>query len=471
MQKHTSEGYTMERTMIKEKYTTYIINNPPEFCKVQKEDDMHFRIEMQEAIGEINFYDSKDSLITELLISKKTDDDICFYLHFELNDFDRAIELYHEMRVCFKEIIEMRTTEILLCCTSALTTTFFSNKMNDAVKLLGKPYSFSATSYNTLLQKAEKADIILVAPQIAFRLDEISRIYENKITLAVPPKIFASYNVGAMIDLIDQSLAKKNTPIVPGNKDSIPDKPIPKATNTLAIAVYLNNRNVHIKYMVSNSKKIVHVETVRKKSLDAVKDICDIIDTIGTRGFFVDMISISIPGIINEGHVDMPGFISYSLNFEKYLTDRYHTPVILSNDVNAAVAGYAYTMEYSCNIGLLFQPLAPYGGVGISIRDNVITGKHNIAGEIKYLVDRTSDDNIAITPDNILKNVVFTIRTVIAIIDPDLLILCSKYTPDAEIIKERLLEIFPPNYIPQIVLINEDELLDYMLYGTLIMSS
>ena len=115
--------------------------------------------------------------------------------------------------------------------------------------------------------------------------------------------------------------------------------------------------------------------------------------------------------------------------------------------------------------------LSLYGGVGLSINGQVITGRHHIAGEIKYLIDgtkkRQSDVPLSITPDDILDVVVFTLRTIIAMVDPDELVLCCRYIPDIERIQNRLIEIFPPNCIPPIVQISEEKMLDYMSLGAL----
>ena len=91
----------MDSKMIKLQLVDYVYKNPPKKCVIHKKDDMHLRIEHEDASGEINFYDLGHAMVTELIINKKATDENCFYLHFELNDLPHACELFHEMSLCF----------------------------------------------------------------------------------------------------------------------------------------------------------------------------------------------------------------------------------------------------------------------------------------------------------------------------------------------------------------------------------
>ena len=68
---------------------------------------------------------------------------------------------------------EEQTVKVLLCCTSALTTSYFAEQLNNAAKILSLNYIFEAVSYDRVYEKGLYYDIILLAPQIGFQQKKI----------------------------------------------------------------------------------------------------------------------------------------------------------------------------------------------------------------------------------------------------------------------------------------------------------
>lgn len=54
-----------------------------------------------------------------------------------------------------------------------MTTGFFAQKLNEGVQLLNKDFEFNAVSYGNLYDEAKDYDVILLAPQVSFRLSEV----------------------------------------------------------------------------------------------------------------------------------------------------------------------------------------------------------------------------------------------------------------------------------------------------------
>ncbi len=52
---------------------------------------------------------------------------------------------------------------------------------------------------------------------------------------------------------------------------------------------------------------------------------------------------------------------------------------------NTAAIGYHATQNQYSSIVLLFQPMSTKAGAGIIIDNKLINGKHNVAGEVKFL--------------------------------------------------------------------------------------
>ena len=144
------------------------------------------------AEGLITFNPLKDFMVVELRITMKKDGKSMFYLHFDLNDLEHAKELFVEMTESLRKLKSEEKIKVLLCCSSGITTSFFVEKLNSGVKFLSLNYSFSAVSYNDLYVRAFDADIILLAPQIGFRLWRVREILKDKTVLMIPASVFAA---------------------------------------------------------------------------------------------------------------------------------------------------------------------------------------------------------------------------------------------------------------------------------------
>lgn len=72
-----------------------------------------------------------------------------------------------------------------------------------------------------------------------------------------------------------------------------------------------------------------------------IQDIYDLIDTLIIQYPKISIISLSLPGIIDQGKV----FSTYiegieNINLEEKLKQRYNQQITLYNDINSATAGY-----------------------------------------------------------------------------------------------------------------------------------
>ena len=105
------------------------------------------RIDIGPAVAEVNFYPYQDGLeIAEYQVMRTSDGEAIFYLHVLLDDLNRAMELFGEMVEALEDEASHTTTHVLLCCTSALTTTLFASKMSEVAQTLSLDYDFTAMS-------------------------------------------------------------------------------------------------------------------------------------------------------------------------------------------------------------------------------------------------------------------------------------------------------------------------------------
>ena len=134
-------------------------------------------IETKYGLGFINFY---PDCIIELDVENKMTKEKVFFIHFQMNNFHHALGLLYDMRLCLQTLTTTKKTRVLLSCTSGFTTGFFAEKLNEGVQLLNKDFEFNAVSYGNLYDMAKDYDVILLAPQVSFRLSEVGGVLKNK---------------------------------------------------------------------------------------------------------------------------------------------------------------------------------------------------------------------------------------------------------------------------------------------------
>jgi len=155
-------------------------------------------IKTSHTLGKINFY-VLNLLICEMSVTNLANDENKFYLHFELRDLSQAEENFHAMLRSFDNLDGDRPLRILFSCTGGLTTGYFAEKLNEASKILSRKFQFEAMPATELKNISANYDVIMLAPQIAYQIQEISRRFPDTLVLKIPPKIFAGYDTNALI--------------------------------------------------------------------------------------------------------------------------------------------------------------------------------------------------------------------------------------------------------------------------------
>lgn len=103
----------------------------------------------------------------------------------------------------------------------------------------------------------------------------------------------------------------------------------------------------------------------------------------------IQVIGIGIPGQVVLGEITVSSHVELrGVRMAEELQTRFGLPVMIENDVNAAVVGYctrdAEFGENMCVTGIYFPGRYP-PGMGIYVDGRLIKGKHGMAGEIKFL--------------------------------------------------------------------------------------
>lgn len=160
-------------------------------------------------LGEIVIYN--DILVEEIITDQRTGE-LVFYLHYEMEDGFQVVDLVETFKnrmfcVCQNEyeITEDDTERnILLCCSSALTTTMFADMLEKYSEDNHLPYHFTAASiYDNETLSSQNYDLILMAPQVQYHTKDTAQMYHKRF-LNIDPGDYASYNCRNIISRVQE---------------------------------------------------------------------------------------------------------------------------------------------------------------------------------------------------------------------------------------------------------------------------
>lgn len=102
----------------------------------------------------------------------------------------------------------------------------------------------------------------------------------------------------------------------------------------------------------------------------------------------VKVIGLGIPGQAVNGEVTVTSHQELKgIRLAEELESKFNLPVMVENDVNAAVSGFCARQDFtddSSVVGIYFPTKYP-PGMGIYLNGNLVKGKNGMAGEIKFL--------------------------------------------------------------------------------------
>lgn len=75
--------------------------------------------------------------------------------------------------------------DIVLCCSAGMSTSLVVEKMQDAAKEKGIDVEIKAVPVSSVeeLDNSHKIDILLLGPQVKFKLNELKEVYKDQNTL------------------------------------------------------------------------------------------------------------------------------------------------------------------------------------------------------------------------------------------------------------------------------------------------
>lgn len=294
----------------------------------------------------------------------------------------------------------------------------------------------------------------------------LTGIRKSLLELGSATKVELSEKLGISFPTISKFLAQmeKDREIIPvGLDDSSGGRRAKRYTYNseymLGLAIFLERTETN--YIVFNclgEKK----EAGKTSSLLVQPDLTLLtgcIEEIVEKYPKISSIAIGVPGSVDNGRIFyIPGY-EHLQNFDLkgFLENRFSIPVVIENDMNAAVLGYHDSMGIKDKESLIYLYSGQNGpGAGIMINGDVVRGSTFFSGEVSF-VPQYDDRNFGqalengirpikgISHDNEIDAISRLVTSFVAIINPHTIIFCKDEVEGAILNK---IAIGSSTYIP-----------------------
>ncbi|WP_413378307.1 ROK family protein [Paenibacillus taichungensis] len=229
---------------------------------------------------------------------------------------------------------------------------------------------------------------------------------------------------------------------------------------SLALVMYINEKqgqDLITATVINLEDNMVFREEYTMPTFDQ-KHFYEIIGNVLTQHASIKVIGIGIPGQTVNGEIKVSSHQQLEgIRMIEDLEAQFGLPVMVENDVNAAISGYCAKKELDedqCVIGIYFPTQYP-PGMGIYMDGKVIKGKLGMAGEVKYL-PMGIDWYKLVEKETFVATVCKMIQTVNAILAPDQVVIYQKMVEEDAVVQawqKYQADLSMPSY-PDVILID-----------------
>ncbi|MBS4194270.1 ROK family transcriptional regulator [Lederbergia citri] len=206
---------------------------------------------------------------------------------------------------------------------------------------------------------------------------------------------------------------------------------------------------------------------------DDIEKLTKHIDGIIKKYPKIESIAIGVPGAVDNGRIFyIPGYENYNnFDLKKYLEHYFSIPVVVENDMNAAVLGFQKNNRNKDNPSLVYLSSGENGpGAGIMINGDVVRGSSFFSGEVSFVplynnqsfLQAIGNNNKSFKDDKEIDAVARLIASFTAIINPHTFIFCSDEVTKPIVEKITLISsrYIPREHLPEITMSDWEQ--DYL---------
>jgi len=445
-----------------EEFLEWVKTQETEGCEKEVSDERSITFKTSRYTGFVRIYPDD---IAELGIRNNSTEETEFYLHFNAGDKEHAEDLFHNMIETLLKLENRKTVKVLLSCTSALTTSYFAEELNNAAKMLKMDYEFNAADHNKIYNIGFDYDAILLAPQIHYEYKKISSIFKDKIVWKIPASDFAQYSTASILKYLEEqkdrrAMVQEEAAVVPAVVENS-DRRI------LVIGMINHMHHKRLAYRIyDHGKKTLDKEVI--KDALTMRDLEDLLDYVFVRHENIDCVVLGLPGVEENGKLNYPAENFCHEDIKGYFEKKYDHRFYLLNDANAIALGCSCADESLRDLLFYFQPRGSYvPGTGLILDGELRKGRKNAAGELRPLMERCIENlrEKILVPDGAMEIVALGLTSFICTVSPQKIVLYSELTPDASEVKKELAKNIPEEYIPEIEVVTHLKM--WMLTGLL----
>ena len=406
--------------------------------------------------GWVNFYDMDGQVVVELRLEKKSDGSALYFLHFELEDMDRARQLYLEMASTLDTFLHKEVQHVLLCCTCGMTTTFFANKLNELAKEFDAGYDFCAKPIEEAIQEGASYVAILLAPQVGHRLREVRQAQPDVMVLELPASVFGSYDAYGALRLIMEAMQQKQ---LTAKSDLRFARDFDRTKSVLGISYVVRYDEPTVSYVVlDRGEERLHGTLVRNMfDFEAAFD--DLIVTLKLNGYPIesfDAVGIAVPAIVDNGPGVQHVKGQVHVDVADRMSERFGVPVYVDNNATAAAAGcYISQSEWD---DLVFHAQAvgdPACDEGYVLDGRPRVGRGGFSGNMRYLAQSFAlsmgVDEAAWRYDGMRELTACYLASVICTVAPKAVFVWCDLLPDMGELRDELAKLVPQDAIPELI--------------------
>lgn len=429
-------------------------------CDMQETRTGNITLASERAKGEVNFHSINDSTVVEMRVERMVDGESQFFLHFELVDLARAQELFDEMASVIIEMEKRQSHHVLLCCSCGITTTFFSNKLNECALQMSLGMDFCAMPLAEAKRAGTAFDAVLLAPQVGHQRKEVVQALPDTLVMELPARIFGAYDAPAALRLVTDALAGARTAAA-GDLRMV--RSFDHTKRVLAVSYVHREDEPTLAYRVLDCGRETLAGMLVRRHFDThvLNDLAATLRVSGYAPESFDAVGIAIPDIVDEGAIIRQRDSELArFDLAGTLRDKWGVPVYVDNVATAAAAG--------CYVGQEDYNLVAFHAqtVGVAACDegyvfdgNPVYGRGGFSGSLRYLAQHFSLsmdlEDAAWRYDGTRELVARYVETTICTLAPEAVFVWADLLPDMNELRRELEKTLPPEAIPALIEVSD----------------